>query len=129
MSEGMQLSCVQGFTVLFLCIILQGWLTHYANHREKPASLDKLYTLVTIHYILAVGTALLLWISFIALIAVCASATGFKATIAERPLESGGIRISYGSSVWLVLVAAILGILWGWEAMRWRQAEFNRNPS
>jgi hypothetical protein len=129
MSQGMLLSCVQGFTVLFLCIILQGWLTNYANHQEKPASLNKLYTLVTMHYILAVGTALLLWITFIALIAVCASATGFKATIAEKPLELGGLRISCGSSVWLVLVAAILGILWGWEAMQWRQAEFNRNPS
>lgn len=77
---------------------------------------------------LTLSTVVAIWITFIALLAVCVAASQNRGANSVRKMDQGGVRVSIGASIWVLLTAATLSLPWGYEALRWRHAEFEKSP-
>lgn len=115
----------QAFSITLVAILWQAYATRYHHsHDGKKGAGDKVYTLVTVHLILTLTSAALIWLSFIILISVSAAASQDRGVKSVKPMKEGGVRVSIGPSNWLLLTAAVIEASWVWETLRWRHAEY-----
>jgi hypothetical protein len=122
------LSCKpSGFVLLILSTFIQAYGTRYSFRKDPEPTKERLYTLISLHLLFANATTLAIWITFVTIAGILASATSYKGVDKSQSLEAGGIRIWWGISPWLILSAGLLGLPWAFESVRWRHAELNKS--
>jgi len=114
------------FVLLILALFFQAYGTRYSFRKDPEPTKERLYTLISLHVFLANATTLTVWIAFIVIASICAAASSYKGVNKTQALESGGIRVWWGTSPWLVLGAGLVGLPWAYESVRWRHAELSK---
>jgi hypothetical protein len=114
-----------GVVVVLVDLLLQVYATRYSFRTDPNPAKPRMYTLVSLHLALSAGSTLIIWVTFITIAAICASASSYRGLDKAATLEQGGVRIWWGTSPWLVLAAGVVGLPWTFEAVRWRHAEIS----
>ncbi|WWD17475.1 hypothetical protein CI109_101916 [Kwoniella shandongensis] len=108
-------------SVVAFCLVIASGLIHaysirYSYQVDPEPNKDKLYSLVQIHLLTVSVCFIFTWVAFIAQAAI----VGHAISQSNNLITQGGVEVSWGQSVWLVLASAFVHFGWGYEAVRWR---------
>lgn len=120
---------VPGFVLILVASMWHAYATRYSFRSNPKPNKPKLYTMVSIHLALANGTALFVWLTFVVIAAIAATAASYKGADHAKTLQEGGVRVWWGASPWLILSAGIVSLPWAYEAVQWRYTEVQGDKS